>query len=523
MDKLHFERLLSTKVRRRSFLLAVGTSTGLAVASQGSHKVVAQPRFSDYPFSLGVASGDPLPNSVVLWTRLAPDPLNGGGMPQQNVLVQWQIATDDSMKHIVKRGRVLATPELGHSVHVDVRGLKSGQWYWYQFKVGNELSSIGRTRTAPALGSQLEQFRFAFASCQDYEQGYYTAYQHMAEEDLDLVVHLGDYIYEGAQRPGRVRQHNGPEASTVEGYRNRYALYKSDPNLQAAHAAFPWVVTPDNHETVEDELGDFIRRAAAYQAYYEHMPLRRTSMPVGPNMQLYRRLTYGNLIEFSVLDARQFKNNQQICGAKSGLGGPAGNTAIVPQCPEALEPERTLLGSKQEQWLFNGFDQSRAHWNVIAQQVPMAQFNYDPGSGNLFYHYGWDGYPSARTRILNHILQSQLSNPVVISGDWHSSWVSDLKSDFDNPYSLTLATEFIGTSISSGYPANLEVTQKALADNPHIKFFDGTFRGYVRCEVNREHWLTDFRVVSTVATPDAPISTLVQFVVENGRPGAERV
>jgi alkaline phosphatase D len=202
MNRFHIQRLLSTKVKRRNLLIGAGAMTGLAIASQWSQRALAQPKFSADPFSLGVASGDPLPDSVVLWTRLAPDPLKGGGMPPVNVPVQWQIALDQKMRNVVRRGIVVATPELAHSVHVDVRGLEPARWYWYQFKVGNQVSRIGRTRTAPALGSRISQFRFAFANCQDWQNGYYTAYHHLAEEELDLVVHLGDYIYEYGPQPG---------------------------------------------------------------------------------------------------------------------------------------------------------------------------------------------------------------------------------------------------------------------------------------------------------------------------------
>jgi len=213
MQRLDFERLLSSRVKRRQVLIGAGALTGLAVASQWSNKVIAQPRFSAYPFSLGVASGEPLPNGVLLWTRLAPDPLNGGGMPGQNVPVQWLVSDDENMRRIIRSGTEIATPQLGHSVHVEVEGLRPAQWYWYQFRVGDELSTIGRTRTTPGNGYRLDKLNFAFASCQNCEQGYFTAYKHMAQEDLDVVFHLGDYIYEGnpTTRTDRPRKHANPE------------------------------------------------------------------------------------------------------------------------------------------------------------------------------------------------------------------------------------------------------------------------------------------------------------------------
>jgi alkaline phosphatase D len=334
-------RLASIRVGRRRFLAGAGAVAGLVLAGRTT-VVATRPTFSADPFSLGVASGDPLPDGVVLWTRLAPDPLNGGGMPPAAVPVGWQVASDDQMRTVVRSGTALATPDLAHSVHVDVRGLEPGRRYWYGFTAGDAESPIGRTRTAPAPDAPLNRLRFAYASCQNWEQGYYTAYRHLAAEDLDLVVHLGDYIYESTA-PDRPRSHNGPRPTTLEEYRARHALYKTDPDLRAAHAAFPWVVTWDDHEVVNDYAGEIdprnspperfrARRAAAYQAYWEHLPLRPSSMPNGPGMQLYRRLTFGNLAEFSVLDTRQYRTDQP-CGV-----GPQ------PRCAGALDEAATLTG-----------------------------------------------------------------------------------------------------------------------------------------------------------------------------------
>ena len=518
MDRFDFERLLSTRKGRRGFMIGAGGLTGLAIATQFSSRVVAQPRFSGYPFSLGVASGDPLPDSVVLWTRLAPDPLNGGGMPSVNVPVQWQIATDANMSKVVLRGTAIATPELGHSIRVVIGGLQPAQWYWYQFKAGSEVSQIGRTRTAPALGSRVDRFRFAFASCQLWEAGYFAAYKHMAEEDLDLVVHLGDYIYEGAGNPQAIRSHNGPEPLTLEEYRNRHALYKTDPNLQAAHAAFPWTFTWDDHE-VDNNWADEIpqdpekqsrqaflaRRANAFKAYYEHMPLRQSSMPKGIDMQLYRRLSFGDLVEFNVLDTRQYRSDQP-CG-----------DGIKPRCAEAFDPNATMTGQKQEQWLFQGLDRSRSRWNVIAQQVVFAQHDWIAGEEDVFNVDAWDGYVAPRNRVLNFLQQRKPSNPVVLTGDTHSSWVNDLKADFNNPNSATVGTEFVGTSITSGFGASDRI-EAALPESPWVKYFNGRQRGYVRCDLNRERWRTDFRLLpesapgrTTVPDPNTPITTAASF------------
>lgn len=515
--------LLSASFKRRDLLRGAGALTGVVIASQFPQRVIAQPRFSGYPFTLGVASGDPLADGIVLWTRLAPDPLNGGGMPNHDVPVRWQIATDESMKRVVKSGTKLASAEFAHSVHVDVRGLQPGRHYWYRFKAGNEISPVGRTRTAPARNRPLNRLRFALVNCQDWQNGYYTAYKHVAEEDLDLVVHVGDYIYEYGPEPGGPRQHNSPEILSLTDYRNRYALYKGDANLQAAHAAFPWAVTWDDHEVENnyarnisennDPIDQFlIRRAAAYQAYYEHMPLRRLSLPNGANLRLYRRLQFGDLAQFNILDTRQYRTNQP-CG-----------DGLKPLCDEALDPNATMTGPTQERWLFEGLQRSKARWNVIAQQVMFSQFDFDPRPEvQVFNTDQWDGYGAARERVLAFLDRQKPSNPIVLAGDIHSSWVHDIKRDFNQPESRTIGTEFVATSISSDFPTPfIQPVTLALTNNPHTKFFNGALRGYIRCDLNRKHWQSDYRVVSTIREPEATISTLASFVVEDGQPGAQR-
>jgi len=505
-----------------------GGLVGTAAAEHPHARRLGRYRF-DAPFTLGIASGDPLPDSVVLWTRLAPDPLNGGGMPNRPVPVQWEVSTDERFRSVAQRGTTLARPENGHSVHVEVRGLEPARWYWYRFMVRNDISPIGRTRTAPAPQTGGDALRFAFASCQMYEHGYFTAYRHMAGEDLDLVVHLGDYIYEYGPnvyrvRSGNVRLHDGPEVSSVDSYRNRYALYKSDPDLQDAHAAFPWIVTLDDHEVEnnfadeipedeETDIQDFlVRRANAFQAYYEHMPLRRSSMPMGPDMALYRRLQFGDLATFHVLDTRQYRSDQ-ACGDRAG-----------PLCEEALLPNRTMTGAAQEEWLTSGLSGSRTRWNVLAQQVFMARRDFAAGPEERFSMDAWDGYMPARDRLLNFVAANQVRNFVVLTGDVHANWVADLKADFTNPASAPLGTEFVGTSITSGGDGvdQQRTTAAILAENPHIKFYNGQ-RGYVRCEVDQNQWRTDYKVLPYVSRPGAPISTRASFVVEADRPGVAQV
>jgi alkaline phosphatase D len=505
---------------RRRFLAQTGRCLALTLAPRCAS--LAQEKFAQNPFTLGVASGDPAPDGVVLWTRLAPDPLNGGGMPPSSVEVLWEVAADERMNRIVKRGRVTATAALAHSVHVEVSGLEPARWYWYRFRAGVHASAVGRTRTAPDPRRPLARLAFAFASCQHYEQGLYTAYRHMAEEDLDLVVHLGDYIYEGPPRPGNPRLHNSLEIKSLNDYRNRYALYRLDPDLQNAHARFPWMVTWDDHEvdnnyaagTSEDNAprDQFLeRRAGAYQAYYEHMPLRRASLPRGSSLLLYRRLAFGDLAEFSVLDSRQYRTDQP-CG-----------DGLKARCAEAASESATLLGPEQERWFLDGLARSRRRWNIVAQQVMMAEVDRVRGAGELLSMDSWSGYPRARDRVLRFLGDARPSNPVVLTGDIHSNWVADLKADFADPRSPVVGTEFVGTSISSGGDGSdtAQAAEGILAENPHVRFYNNQ-RGYVRCVLTPQQWKSDYRVVPYVSRPGAPIVTRASFVVENGRAGAQR-
>jgi alkaline phosphatase D len=500
---------------RRRFLAALSAAS--------AYPLRASYAFRSYPFTLGIASGDPTPHGVVLWTRLAPEPLNGGGMEPVDVAVEWRVAHDEKMTNVVKRGETTARKDRGHAVHVEVRGLEPDRHYWYQFRAGKEWSPTGRTRTAPSAGAQPRELKFAFASCQHWEAGHFTAYQRMLEDDIGLVVHLGDYIYEGAAREQQVRRHNGHEIVSLDDYRNRYALYRTDPHLAKAHALFPWIVTWDDHEVDNNYADDkdqdgsprerFLeRRANAYQAYYEHMPLRSASLPRGSKLALYRRLSFGSLAEFSVLDTRQYRTDQP-CGD--------GNK---PQCREALDPGATLLGREQERWLLDGLDRSKARWNIVAQQVLMAKVDRMAGPGQAYAMDQWSGYEAARRRVLQFLAERKPSNPVVLTGDIHSNWVCDLKADYDRSDSAVVGTEFVGTSISSGGDGidMQELVAKYLPENPHVKFYNSQ-RGYVRCSVTPEAFRADYRIVPYVTRPDAPLQTRASFVVENGRPGAQRL
>jgi alkaline phosphatase D len=518
---------------RRAFLKAFAGAGALAAAgarAEVNPTVNPRPRFSADPFSLGVASGYPLPGGMVLWTRLAPAPAeDDGGMGHEIVPVRWELATDEAMREVVASGSAEAAPEWGHSVHVEPQGLAPDRPYWYRFSAGAAQSPIGRTRTAPAVDAAPARLRFAFASCQQYEQGYYGAYKHIVADAPDLIVFLGDYIYESSWGRNHVRKHTGGEPYTLEDYRVRYALYKSDADLQAAHRACPWIVTWDDHEVDNDYADDLsedgmprerflARRAAAYRAYYEHMPLPARMRPQGGQMKIYTRVDWGRLASVHLLDDRQYRSHE-ACSKRPGGGG--SNVVDAAECAALADPARSMLGAGQEAWLDAALERTRSGWNVIAQQTLMAQLDRQTGTGKRVWTDGWDGYPAARRRLLDSVAARRPANPVVIGGDVHAHWVADLKSDFDDPHAPVVASEFCGTSITSQGPSQ-KFVEAALAENPHLKYGRGDKRGYVRVEVKAKQLSVDLRAMESVQTADAACSTLVSYVVEDGRPGPQR-
>ena len=519
-----------SEVNRRRFFAAVGGIAGLAALSQvpvtGTAAAAPRTRGGAYPFTLGIASGDPTDDGVVLWTRLVPDPFSpDGGMPTSRVPVDWQVARDEAMRHVVRSGTSSALPELAHSVHVEVDGLAPGREYYYRFRYRGDVSTVGRALTTPARHDVPRSLRFAFASCQDWSHGFYSPYHHMAQEDLDLVVHLGDYVYEYAvPADGGLRRTPVPDVlqtapQDLDRWRMQYALYKSDPDLQRTHARFPWLVTWDDHEVENDYTGAYddsigAARAAAYQAWYEHLPVRRRSLPrPDGSLRLYGRNHWGRLAQFDVLDTRQYRTP------------PACGWGEAPACDAAYDPAATVLGSTQERWLTEGLRRSDARWNVLANSVMMGRLDHDGPSGDILWHDAWDGFPAARKRLTDTFRSARLRNPVLVTGDWHSTFVNDIKADFDRPDSPVVATEFVGTSISTNGDDEVygPYYGPMIKYNPHIRFFDGDRRGYVRCVVDRSGWRTDLRMVSTVSRSDAPVTTFASFLVEDGRPGARQL
>jgi alkaline phosphatase D len=468
------------------------------------------------PFTLGVASGDPAPDGAVIWTRLAPDPLAGdglGGMPARVADVEWEVAADERFTRVEQRGLVAAAPDEAHSVHVELTGLRPGADYFYRFRTAGYVSPTGRTRTAPESGS-MASMTMCVASCSNFEQGWFTAYRHLAAENPDLVVHLGDYQYEyAAGASGKVREHAGPETVTLANYRQRYAQYKTDKDLQAAHACAPWLVVFDDHELANnwaDEVPEkpepaFLdRRAAAMRAYYENMPLRRSSMPRGIDMQLYRRVHWGGLATLHMLDTRQYRDDQ-----------PCGDD--ISSCAERADPARSLTGPEQERWLLNGFAQSNARWDVLGQQVFFSQVELTPGPGRGFNPDAWDGYAANRDRIVRGIVESPVRNAVVLTGDVHSHWAAEVHSRGDDPSSPTVATELVTTSISSGGDGSDSRGEAVLGENPHLRYFSNR-RGYIRTRVTPDELWADFREVPFVSRPGADVHTGASYVVPDRAP-----
>jgi alkaline phosphatase D len=507
-------------MRRRSFIAGLAPALWLPSLARA-----AAPLAPD-PFGLGIASGRPLPNSVVLWTRLmAADPadrLDGA------IAVGWSIAEDERMQKVVGSGQAAAEPRWGHSVHVDVGDLKPNRPYWYRFTVQGRASPIGRTRTAPDATERLATARFSFASCQMYEQGFYSAQRAIAEEELNAVMFVGDYIYEVSWGRDHVRHHEAGRPTTLEAYRNRYALYKSDRDLQAAHAAHPWIVTWDDHEVVNDYANDesptdrdpkpFLPiRAAAYQAFWEHMPLSNKVKPAGPSFRLHDRYRFGDLAEIFVIDDRQYRS-RNACSPQSL------DDRYLVDCAERLDPARTMLGAEQEAWFADGMKRAGTRWNLIAQQTLMAEL--DSGAigrrdgKHRYWADGWDGYPVARQKLLEAVAASPVRDTLVLGGDVHSFWATDLKHDYGAANAPTVATEFVGGSITSQTPPDA-ATQELVRRNPHIRYGRGGVNGYGVVALEPGQATISFRTVKSVKQQNSPVDTHARFVVEAGQPGVK--
>jgi alkaline phosphatase D len=523
---------------RRRLLQAAAAAAGLLWLPRGAS---LQPSWTADPFSLGVASGAPAADSVVLWTRLLPE---RGELPEGGRIplpVRWEIAHDEGFTRIARQGETLAVPELAHSVHVEAAGLEPERWYFYRFHSGAATSPVGRTRTLPRPGALPARLRLAYASCQRWEHGRYAAWRHMRGEGLDAVVFLGDYIYEYPNARAAIR--GFPTlgwVKTLAEYRERYALHRSDPDLQAMHRACPWLVTWDDHEVQNDYAGehpgdprplgmnaveDFAeRRASAYQAFYEHMPVRAaefaSALGTGRRdreLRLYTRYRFGRLADLLLLDDRQYRDGQ-ACARPGQTSGPVDPAT----CPVWNDPARTLLGARQEQWLDGAFAQAGGGWTVVGQQTLFGRRDVRPGPGEAYSSDGWDGYPAARNRVLESLQRHRVANPVFLGGDIHEHWVGHVKADYRRPDSATLGVEFCGTSITS-HPGAPERVAARLAENPHFVFADGAHRGYGVAEFTPAGLTTTLRGLDDASRADANLLTLARFSVEAGACRLERL
>ncbi|MCP2169437.1 alkaline phosphatase D family protein [Goodfellowiella coeruleoviolacea] len=508
------------KVNRRLVLLGGMAAVGaVAVPSWAAATAGAGVAAIRYPFELGVASGDPLPDSVVLWTRLAPSPLNVdgfGGMPDATFTVSWELASDEKFSSVVQSGQVATNRSLGYSVHVEPVGLQPGAEYFYRFKVDGHISPVGRTRTAPAAGSTPSRLTFCMASCQQWEDGWYHAHRGIAADAPDLVLFLGDYIYEKPSgepdeyRPRRVVVTD--ELTTLALYRHRYAQYRTDPDLQAAHAVAPWVSVLDDHE-VDNNWNSTepatTRKAAAFQAFWENTPLRAAQKPSGASMSLYRRINWGTLARFHMLDTRQYRTAQ----------------LSTTDCAQRTTSSRTLTGSAQEQWLLKALETHPATWDLLGQQVFFAQRDTDGKSSTCddTSMDAWDGYTAARDRIAQGWIDRGVPNPVVLTGDVHQHYAADLRRNYYDHSGPIIGSELITTGITSNNGRASVPSSTWFANNPHIKYCS-VKRGYVRTTLTPQLLTADFVTVSDVVERDpakVTIATDRTYVLEAGSRGLQ--
>ena len=501
---------------------------------------MAQSPLRHNPFTLGVASGSPNHHSVVLWTRLMPDAASDNSQfAAGDVSVKWEVADDESFKVNRRAGQVVALAALAHSVHLELDQLQSDRWYFYRFQLGDAQSTVGRTRTLPHPEAMVQKLRVAYASCQRWEHGYFSAYDHMCQENLDMVLFLGDYIYEYAGAANPVRLPKGGWVNSLDDYRERYALHKSEKGLQAMHAQCPWLVTWDDHEVSNDYAGlergqsgnisfNFAaQRARAYQAFYEHMPLRASALiksieglAQGAELRIYGQVPYGKLANIYLLDDRQYRD-KQVCNKSDGHGSGFINPD---QCEDWFNPKRSLLGLEQTKWLDQAFANAQKDarpWNVVAQQTIFGRRDFRIGAGYTLWNDGWDGYSAARQQMTQSMQNKALKNPVLIGGDVHENWVGHVMADAYKDDSAKLGVEFCGAGITARSAGNSKLPAR-LAENPHFIFADSERKGYGVVEFTAKQIQTELRVVDDVRQPQTKIETLAKFEVEAGVPQVHR-
>lgn len=519
-------RELPPDLARRRALQLAGSAAAAAFLLPSVGRAASNLIFIDYPFKLGVSSGSPTPHSVVLWTRLAPDPLHGGGFDETKVPIRWELADDAKFGKNVRSGTWWCTEALAHSAHVEVTGLEPDRVYYYRFIAGDAVSPVGRTRTAPAPGSDPARLRFASTSCQHYEQGWYHAYRQAIADQPDFMLFLGDSIYESSWGTDLVRRHLGGEPATLDEYRNRHAQYIHDPDLQAARGAMPWIITVDDHEVQNDWADETsayldpqfpLRRALAMQAFFEHMPFPMSTLLANANLQLYRRFDFGRLASLHVLDTRQFRDPQPC--PKPGISG--ANTITDAQCPARWGQPRQMLGSAQQAWLGQSLAERPARWSIIGQETlfsPLAQ----PVDGQVgYYTEPWDGYPQARQAVIDALIASKAPNPVFVGGDVHCSWAMEVPRDAHDLRSTPVASEFTGTSMTSG-GFDQPTIDRFLGYNPQARYGNSIGHGYMLFDATPSELRVQVRTAASIKDPQSPVSTQAAFRVRADSPKIER-
>ena len=447
------------------------------------------------PFYHGVASGDPTPNSVIIWTRITPS----NGTPD-SVLVTWKVATDTSFSSVVSSGNYQAKLSRDYTVKIDLTGLQSGTFYYYQFESDGKKSLIGRTKTAPAGG--VTNARFAVVSCANYESGFFNAYRKVLQRnDIDAVIHLGDYIYEygtggmSSNLQGREKVKPANEIITLDDYRTRYSHYRLDPELSALHQQFPFITVWDDHEQANDAYsggaenhdsteGDwYTRKSNANKAYDEWMPIRLPDANQ-PGI-IYRKIEYGDLLNIYMLDTRLEGRDKQL-----SIGSPQLNDST-----------RKIISQTQYDWLVNNLKTSTKTWNILGQQVMMMPLKVFGVAVNLDQ---WDGYPIQRKKLWDEVLDNNIKNLVVLTGDIHTAWAGDLPARNYNASTGdgSAGVEFVGTSVTSpGSPLPLGISA-IKSQNSHMKFADLTRHGYLMLDITTDKVQGDFYFVNTLNTPD---------------------
>ena len=520
-------------MNRRDFQRQLQRSA-LALALAPWLQAVAAPtalarRWRDNPFVLGVASGRPRADSVVLWTRLCVSEADRQSV-NDALPVQVEVFADPALKHRVHNTTQTTDATRGHSVHAHVQRLKPSTDYWYRFRQGDALSAVGHTRTAPAANADVRSLRIALTSCQHFEQGQFVAHQDIAQQAFDFVLFMGDYIYESSNAQYALRKHNSEEPKTLAQYRLRYEQYKRDPMLQAAHAAHPWVLMWDDHEVVNDYANDvdrqytpkevfLLRRAAAYQAYFEHQPVLLGPDPDSAGqaaMRLHDHFHWGQLADVWTLDCRQYRSPQACRDPLRGGG------RMVMQCEALNDPQRTLLGWEQEAWLEKTLRASKRTWKLLAQATQISSTGVPAPAGRAYWNDAWDGYPEARQRLLHNVVAANLKNVVTLGGDVHMNVAAHLRMVHNDPQSPVLASEFVTTSITSR-----GMGEKAVAtirdSNPDVLHARADERGYTAITVSPDQLRCDFKTTAFPAGSENGFKTQASFVVHKDTPGPQKV